>query len=107
VPDTTALVEELHRITGFEAPPETYFQAGFGHLFGYDAGYYGYLWSQVFADDMFTRFEQDGPLSETLGRQYREAILEPGGGEDGDVLLRRFLSREPSTDAFLRELGLE
>jgi thimet oligopeptidase len=107
VPDTTALVDDLHRITGFESPPDTYFQAGFGHLFGYDAGYYGYLWSQVFADDMFTRFKHDGPLNEALGRRYRETILEPGGGEDGDVLVRRFLGREPTTDAFLRELGLE
>lgn len=107
VPDTTALVREMHPITGFDALPDTYFQAGFGHLFGYDAGYYGYLWSRVFADDMFTRFEQVGALDETLGRAYREVILEPGGAEDGDLLVRRFLGREPNSDAFLRELGLE
>ncbi|MGH2599254.1 MAG: M3 family metallopeptidase, partial [Dehalococcoidia bacterium] len=107
VPDTTALAAELHRITGFAMPDGTHFQAGFGHLFGYDAGYYGYLWSQVFADDMFTRFEAEGALNETLGRAYRSMILEPGGAEDGDILLRRFLGREPNADAFLRELGLE
>jgi thimet oligopeptidase len=107
VPDTTALVRQMHPITGFEAPPDTYFQAGFGHLFGYDAGYYGYLWSRVFADDMFTRFEEAGPISEEIGRAYRETILEPGGAEDGDILVRRFLGREPNSDAFLRELGLE
>ena len=55
--DTNAIAEELHPITGFEFPANTQFQAGFGHLFGYDAGYYGYLWSKVFGDDMFTRFE--------------------------------------------------
>ncbi|MGE0539667.1 MAG: M3 family metallopeptidase [Dehalococcoidia bacterium] len=107
VPDTTALVEQMHPITGFAAPVDTYFQAGFGHLFGYDAGYYGYLWSRVFADDMFTRFEEAGPLSEELGRAYRQVILEPGGADDGDVLVQRFLGREPNSDAFLKELGLE
>jgi thimet oligopeptidase len=106
VPDTAALVEQLHPITGFAAPQDTCFQAGFGHLFGYDAGYYGYLWSQVFADDMFTRFAEEGPLNPELGRSYRRTILEPGDAEDGDVLVRRFLGREPNTDAFFRELGL-
>jgi thimet oligopeptidase len=107
VPDTTAVAVELSPITGFPMPADTFFQAGFGHLFGYDAGYYGYLWSRVFADDMWTRFEAAGALDEATGRAYRELILEPGGGEDGDMLVRRFLGREPNADAFLRELGLD
>jgi len=107
VPRTTALAEELHQITGFAMPEGTYFQAGFGHLFGYDAGYYGYLWSRVFADDMFTRFEEAGPLSAAIGGRYRRLVLERGGTVDGDVLVRDFLGREPNTDAFLRELGLD
>lgn len=107
VPDTTAVAEELHPITGFPMPPGTHFQSGFGHLFGYDAGYYGYLWSRVFADDMFTRFDAAGPLSPELGRLYRERILEKGGSADADLLVRSFLEREPNSDAFLADLGLE
>ncbi|MCK9487085.1 MAG: Zn-dependent oligopeptidase [Dehalococcoidia bacterium] len=101
--DTDALAQELHPITGFEFVPDTHFQAGFGHLFGYDAGYYGYLWSQVFGDDMYTRFEEDPQA----GILYRRAILEAGGMRDGDDLLREFLGREPRNEAFLREIGLE
>ena len=103
--DTDAIARELHPITGFDFPEDTHFQAGFGHLFGYDAGYYGYLWSRVFGDDMFTRFET-GEM-ETVGSEYRRKILEPGGTSDADQLVRNFLGREPTSDAFLRDLGLD
>jgi thimet oligopeptidase len=104
--DTTAIARELHPIMGFPAPDDTYWQAGFGHLFGYDAGYYGYKWSEVFADDMFTRFEAAGPLNQDLGLEYRRKVLERGGSIDGDVLVREFLGREPNNEAFLKNLGL-
>ncbi|HWC31302.1 MAG TPA: M3 family metallopeptidase, partial [Dehalococcoidia bacterium] len=104
--DTTAIARDLHPIMGFPAPEDTYWQAGFGHLFGYDAGYYGYKWSEVFADDMFTRFEAAGPLNTELGLEYRRTVLERGGAVDGDVLVRDFLGREPNSEAFLRNLGL-
>jgi Zn-dependent oligopeptidase len=105
--DTMATLRELYPVTGFPYPPDTHFQSGFGHLFGYDAGYYGYLWSRVFGDDMFTRFEAAGVLDAATGADYRRKILERGGSVDGDVLVRDFLGREPNSDAFLRELGLE
>ena len=105
--DTMKALRELYPITGFPYPEGTHFQSGFGHLFGYDAGYYGYLWSRVFGDDMFSRFEAAGLLDRTTGMHYRHTILERGGSVDGDVLVRDFLGREPNTDAFLRDLGLE
>lgn len=104
--DSTRLVAELHGITGFPFTPGTHFQSGFGHLFGYDAGYYGYLWSHVFGDDMYTMFEEAGPLSGEVGRRYRTTILERGGSVDGQQLVRDFLGREPNAEAFLRGLGL-
>jgi thimet oligopeptidase len=100
-------VRELHEITGFPHTPDTHFQSGFGHLFGYDAGYYGYLWSHVFGDDMYTRFEAAGPLDLDTGSHYRTTILERGGAVDGDQLVHEFLGREPNNEAFLRGLGLE
>ena len=103
---TDEIARELHPITGFPFPEDTHFQAGFGHLFGYDAGYYGYLWSRVFGDDMFTRFEAPGASVSSVGAEYRRHILEPGGTADADALIQRFLGREPNADAFLRELGL-
>ena len=105
--DTTAATEALHDITSFPYTPGTHFQSGWGHLFGYDARYYGYLWSHVFGDDMFTRFEGAGLLDPDLGAEYRRTVLERGGSVDGDQLVRAFLGREPNSDAFLRGLGLE
>ena len=103
---TDEIARELHPITGFPFPEDTHFQAGFGHLFGYDAGYYGYLWSRVFGDDMFTRFEAPGASVAGVGAEYRRHILEPGGTADAAMLIQRFLGREPNAEAFLRELGL-
>jgi thimet oligopeptidase len=105
--DTMSALKRLYPVTGFPYPEGTHFQSGFGHLFGYDAGYYGYLWSRVFGDDMFTRFEAAGVFDRATGLAYRRGVLERGGSVDGDVLVREFLGREPTSDAFLRELGLE
>ena len=82
-------------------------QASFGHLMGgYDAGYYGYLWAEVFAQDMFTRFEKEGLLNSETGIEYRKWILEPGGEQPPLALISGFLKREPNSDAFLKSLGI-
>ncbi len=82
------------------------FAAGFGHLNGYDAGYYGYLWSQVYSSDMFTRFEKEGLLNKKTGADYRAWILEKGSSIEELDLVRGFLGREPNTKAFLKGIGL-
>jgi thimet oligopeptidase len=73
---------------------------------GYDAGYYGYLWSRVYAQDMFTRFAREGVMNPSVGRAYRDMILAPGATEEPDVLLRRFLGRPLRYDAFFEEMGV-
>ncbi len=85
----------------------TYPQASFGHLMGgYDAGYYGYLWSEVYAADMFQRFAKEGLLNPVTGADYLRWILQPGGTQDPFVLITGFLGRAPNQDAFLKGLGL-
>jgi thimet oligopeptidase len=82
--------------------------AGFGHLMGgYDASYYGYMWSEVYGDDMFSRFEAEGVTNPEVGMAYREKVLERGGTVDPDQILRDFLGREPDNRAFLLKLGIE
>ncbi|CAN5882089.1 M3 family metallopeptidase [soil metagenome] len=85
----------------------TFFPASFSHMVGgYDAGYYGYLWSEVYGDDMFSRFEAVGVTDPSVGAEYRRHILETGGSRDAADLLVGFLGRDPSNEAFLRKLGL-
>lgn len=86
----------------------TYGYGSFGHLMGgYDSGYYGYLWSQVFAADIFyTEFLAD-PMNTTNGLRYRDTILKPGGSREALDSLKELLGREPNNVAFLSELGVE
>jgi len=94
-------------IMGVVPPAEQRMGASFGHLMGgYDAGYYGYLWSEVFAADMFSRFASEGVMNGRLGRRYRETILAKGRSVDPSELLKEFLGREPSQESFLKRLGL-
>lgn len=96
------------QIMGYPVNKDEHFAASFGHMMGgYDAGYYGYLWSEVFADDMFTKFEQGGVLNPQVGKQYRDIILAKGRVEEPDQLLREFLGREPNEQAFLRLTGIK
>lgn len=82
-------------------------QATFGHLIGgYDAGYYGYLSSQVYSADMFHSVFKKDPMNGKEGRRYRHTVLEKGGSQDEMQTLEDFLGRKPSTEAFYRELGL-
>ncbi|KAF5868716.1 putative metallopeptidase protein [Botrytis fragariae] len=83
-------------------------QATFGHLIGgYDAGYYGYLSSQVYSADMFYTVFEKNPMDPKEGRRYRHMVLEKGGSQDEMTTLEAFLGRKPSTEAFYRELGLK
>ncbi len=107
VRDLDALDRQAYKVNELPFPEGTFFLASFGHLMGgYDAGYYGYLWSKVFGDDMYSRFQAEGILNPEVGRAYRRTILEQGGTKDADVLLIEFLGREPNNEAFLANMGL-
>jgi thimet oligopeptidase len=106
-PDIDEAMRRTFPVTGMPYPDGTHMLAGFGHLFGgYDAGYYGYLWAEVIGDDMFGRFATEGVTSADVGGQYRREILEPNGTRDADDLVRAFLGRDPSNEAFLRLRGM-
>ncbi len=105
--DVDKAYRDAYALTGFDFYEGTHFGASFGHLMGgYDAGYYGYLWSKVYGDDMFSVFAEEGILSPEVGKRYRDEVLARGYSRDAIEHLRAFLGREPSSEAFLAELGL-
>jgi thimet oligopeptidase len=107
VPDdvSAAFDKILADITGVATVPGTHFVGSFGHLMGgYGAGYYAYLWSKVFAQDIYTLFKADGVISPAVGAKYRKEILAVGSERPEMDSLRAFLGREPSEEAFMREV---
>jgi len=104
---TTDVVKRLqNEITPFSYIENTAFQAGFGHLVGYSAGYYGYLWARVYAEDVFSVFEENGILNPLIGNHFCETILSKGGSKDEFEMLKDFLKREPNEEAFIKSIGL-
>jgi len=92
--DSNELVAQLQdRYTPFKYVKGTYMQEAFGHLDGYSAIYYTYMWSLVIAKDMLTVFKHDGMLSPEAAAHYRQTVLEPGGSKPAATLVTDFLGR--------------
>lgn len=104
--DSSDLMRELQKkYSPFAFVEGTYFQASFGHLDEYSALYYTYMWSLVIVRDLCGAFKESGALSREAARRYREAVLNPGGSKDAVDLVRDFLGRAYTFDAFERWLN--
>ncbi|HEX8239215.1 MAG TPA: M3 family metallopeptidase [Allosphingosinicella sp.] len=80
-------------------------EASFGHLTGYSAIYYTYMWSKTISTDLFTRFEREGLRNPATARRYREMVLAPGSSKPAAALVSDFLGRPLSLDAYRARLA--
>jgi len=89
--------------------PSTTFVTYFGHMNGYDAGYYGYAWADAIAADMGTVFEKakDGYLDKQAGMKLRKEIYEQGDSRDVAMSVEKFLARKQSVEPFLKRIGVK
>src|SRR5262249_6429034 len=76
-----------------------------GHLDGYSAMYYTYMWSLVIAKDLYTVFEKEGLMTPAAAQRYRRAVLEPGGSKEAALLVKDFLGRDFGFEAYERLLN--
>ena len=88
--------------------PGTSMVTYFGHMNGYDAGYYGYAWADAIAADMATVFDKarDRYLDKQAGMRLRQEIYTPGNSRDVTVSIEKFLGRKQSVEPFLKQIGI-
>ncbi len=92
--NTDALMKDLvQKYQPFPYVDDTHFQTSFGHLDGYSAVYYTYMWSLVIAKDMFGQFNRSNMLDTAIATRYRKAVLTPGGSKPAAKLVEDFLGR--------------
>lgn len=75
-------------------------QNAFGHLDGYSAIYYTYMWSLVIAKDLFSQFDRNNLFDLKIAQKYRQAVLEKGGSQPADTLVENFLARKYEFSAY-------
>ena len=98
------LLKELNPLKpGKESNP-----SNFEHIMGgYEAGYYSYIWSEVYAAEIFDLFKSSGDLfNKKIGKKYRKAVLEKGGTESGMDMMEALLGRKPNNKLFMKQLDL-
>lgn len=110
-PATFNLLDKMLELEAHYSPmphqQDTYFYANLGHLNGYSAIYYTYMWSKVIAMDLFSEFEKNGLDDRDTARRYRDLILVPGGTRPAAQMVEDFLGRPYSLDAFAKSLEPE
>ena len=81
--DSTAMLRQAHQ--DFHVIPHaegTSWQTQFGHLFGYGATYYSYLFDRAIAARIFGRKFAEDPLSRESGEEFKRGVLTWGGGKE-------------------------
>ena len=84
-----------------------YFLHIFASGFGYSAGYYSYIWSEVLDADAFQAFKEKGLFDQTTAASFRQNILSRGDTEDLMALFVKFRGREPRVEPLLKRRGLD
>jgi thimet oligopeptidase len=107
--DVVKIVNETTERVSVAPPTDTFWAAYIGHLAGYDAGYYSYMWAEVIAADMASIFKASpkGFLDEQVGRRLRNEIYGAGNTRDVSESVEVFLGRPRSMQPFLEDVGIK
>jgi len=107
--DSTGALANLYDTKGLiPHVPGTSWQTQFGHLFGYGATYYSYLFDRTIASRVWAKLFSADPLNREMGEKYRQEVLSYGGGKDPWLMVSALLNAPElaSGDAeAMREIG--
>ncbi|KAH6887750.1 hypothetical protein B0T10DRAFT_406448 [Thelonectria olida] len=105
--DTTTLWNKMKTdVVGLPAT-DGFGQASFAHPFrAYDAAYFTYALSKVYATDLWVSHFKADPMQRQVGLRYRQCVLQPGGGQPEGQSLKNFLGREPNDEAYYSEVSV-
>lgn len=107
--DSAAVMAKTFKEVFLPMPEGTNMAASWGHLMGYDATYYAYVWAEVISSDLFTPFKSNpkGFMDAGLGMRLRNEIYAVGGSRTGNESVAAFLGRNYSAEPFLAEFKLK
>jgi thimet oligopeptidase len=107
--DVVKIVNDTTARVSVAPPANTFWAAYIGHLAGYDAGYYGYMWAKVIAIDMASVFKAspDGFLDAKTGLRLRNEVYGRGDTRDVGDSVEAFLGRKRSMQPFLEYVGIK
>ena len=107
--DSTIELAKLHNTRGLiPYVPGSSFQTQFGHLFGYGATYYSYLFDRAIASRVWRTIFSRNPLDRETGERYKREVLQFGGGRDPWKMLSALLDSpalETGDSQAMREVG--
>jgi len=92
----------------YDCVPTRYRSTYFSHIFagGYSAGYYGYIWAEVFDADTGEWFKENGGLNRKNGDHLRGTLMSKGGSIDSLEMFRNFRGRDAVIEPLLKRRGL-
>ncbi len=107
---STEMFQRLHEEAGVPYANGTHWHTKFGHLVTYGAGYYGYLYAQTFAADIWMSVLASCMASSPDAVRYGgtkiwKEMLIHGGAKDPKEMIRAVLGREPSVDPFFKGMS--
>jgi peptidyl-dipeptidase Dcp len=90
--------------------PPRYGSTYFAHVFSaadsYDAGYYGYIWSETLDAETVAWMKANGGLRRENGDRFRDVLLARGDTVDVMAATVELLGHEPQLEPLLRRRGL-
>lgn len=89
---TTKIFADLHYQLGVPYAIGSHWHSRFGHLVTYGAGYYGYLYAQVFAGDLWKHLFAESQDLRKSGNVLWHGMLQHGGAKDPAIMLNEILS---------------